>query len=333
MTAPTSSARTRRQPRFRDLSLARRTALKRLHHLNPWWNLKILLFIAIWAAAGYTALHAPLLVKLPCYFIIGATIQGLVILMHEAVHGIMFRNRILNRWIGFLCGVPAFLSVSAYRIGHIPHHRHERTARDPDELENFSRNPRVLSALFCLTFFAGEIFGFYRVGPANAFRGRRSERIAVIEEYLLVTAIFIVAFASLPMHVMLNVWVFPALFARQLTNVRTLAEHCLTGTEDRLAATRTVKSNAFVSFFMCNLNFHIEHHLYPAVPWYNLRRLHALLKNDFRDADAQVYPSYTAFLRDLGTFIARAFRPGGDALPLRLPPQAVVPPASAVPVA
>jgi fatty acid desaturase len=306
-------------PRFRDAAPARRDVLRRLHHLNPWWNLKIVAFAAIWAVSGYAALHAPLVVGLACYFVMGATIQGLVILMHEAVHGILFRNRRLNHWIGFLCGAPAFLSVTAYRVGHLPHHRHERGPLDPDELENFSRNPRVLALLLCLTFLAGELFGFYRVGPANALHGRPAERRVILVEYGLIVGGFVAAFALVPFHVMLHVWIFPALVARQLTNVRTLAEHSLTDPGQRVTATRTVPSNRFVSFFMCNLNYHIEHHLYPAVPWYNLRHVHRLLAHELRATGAQIYPSYTAFLRDLARWVVRALGPAGRTLPRRLP--------------
>lgn len=307
-------------PRFRDLPAPARAAIRRLHRLEPWWNLQIVAFALIWAGCAYLALRFPLLpLRLACYFVIGATIQGLVILMHEAVHGILFRDRTLNRWIGFLCGAPALLSVTAYRIGHLPHHRYERGARDPDELENLSRDPRVLAVLFCLTFIAGELFGFHRVGPANAFRSKGAERHAVLVEYGLIAAGFGAAFTLLPFPVLLQGWLLPALVARQLTNVRTLAEHVLTQPGHRYTATRTVLSNRFVSFFMCNLNYHIEHHLFPAVPWYHLPRLHALLAHELEGAGAQVYRSYTRFLWDLSQFVTRALGPSGRDLPLRLP--------------
>ena len=121
-----------------------------------------------------------------------------------------------------------------------------------------------------------------------------------------------------PGTVFLHAWAYPALIARQLTNVRTLAEHALTGHNDRFSATRTVTSNWFVSFFMCNLNYHTAHHLFPAVPWYNLRRLHCLLAPDFERAGAPVYRSYTRFLLDLARFVVRAWGPGGRAVPLSL---------------
>ena len=65
-----------------------------------------------------------------------------------------------------------------------------------------------------------------------------------------------------------------------------------------LTQTRTVTSNALVSFFMCNLNYHLEHHLFPAMPWYNLPRLHALLQDEYRNAGSFVYASYARFVWD-----------------------------------
>ena len=304
---------------IRAFSPEQRAAIRDLHRLKPWHSVRILVFLGIWLAAATIALHVPLLpVRLACYFVIGATIQGLAILMHEGVHRILFRNRFWNRWVAFACGVPALLSVTAYRVGHLPHHRHERGAGDPDELENLSRGPRVLAVLFCLTFLFGDVFGFYRVGPLNAWRGRPEERRDIAVEYAIIVAACAAAFAMVPTAVLVHGWLFPALVARQLTNVRTLAEHILTGHDNRFTATRTVTSSRWVSFFMCNLNYHTAHHLFPGVPWYNLRHLHGLLAADLARAGAQVYGSYSRFLFDLARFIVRAWRPGGRPVPLSL---------------
>ena len=308
--------------RFRDLPAAQRAVIRDLHRLNPWWNLKIIVFALLWAGAGTVAIHSSALpVWLACYFIIGATLQGFGILMHEAVHGIMFRNRTLNRWIGFLCGLPTFLSVSAYRVGHLPHHRHARGGRDPDELENVTTNPRLLAVVFTLTLLIGELFGFYRVGPFAVGQAHPRERRDVLVEYMVIAGVFATAFALVPFTVLLHVWILPAVVATQLTNVRTLAEHVLTDRTNPLTVTRTVVSNRFVSFFMCNLNYHIEHHLFPAVPWYHLPQLHRVLGDDLERSGAQVYRSYTRFLTDLGMFVLRAWGPGGRDLPLRLQPR------------
>lgn len=35
-----------------------------------------------------------------------------------------------------------------------------------------------------------------------------------------------------------------------------------------------------ISFFYWNMNYHVEHHMYPGVPCYNLPRLHHLIDLD-----------------------------------------------------
>ncbi|MBI3300932.1 MAG: fatty acid desaturase [Deltaproteobacteria bacterium] len=42
-----------------------------------------------------------------------------------------------------------------------------------------------------------------------------------------------------------------------------------------LARTRTVQTSAFVRWWLWNMNYHAEHHAWPAVPWYQLPVVHA----------------------------------------------------------
>ena len=44
--------------------------------------------------------------------------------------------------------------------------------------------------------------------------------------------------------------------------------------------TRTFMLNPVLRFLYWNMNFHIEHHMYAAVPCYNLAKLHAAIKHD-----------------------------------------------------
>ena len=68
------------------------------------------------------------------------------------------------------------------------------------------------------------------------------------------------------------------------------------GEGDAILKTRTVTSNPLVSFLMLNLNYHLEHHLFPAIPWYNLPRVHQLLKPMYQARGAVVRKSYAAFV-------------------------------------
>jgi fatty acid desaturase len=61
--------------------------------------------------------------------------------------------------------------------------------------------------------------------------------------------------------------------------------------------------------FNINLNYHLEHHLFPGVPWYNLPKVHRILLDDYTAAGSSIYRSYTRFLID-------AFRAGIYGKPL-----------------
>ena len=98
------------------------------------------------------------------------------------------------------------------------------------------------------------------------------------------------------LDVVVHGWLIPLAVAIAFGNARSWAEHALTVPGDPLTHTRTVTSNRVVSLLMCNLNNHLEHHLCPGVPWYNLPRLHALLAPEYRAAGAFVHRSYLRFL-------------------------------------
>ena len=44
--------------------------------------------------------------------------------------------------------------------------------------------------------------------------------------------------------------------------------------------TRTIKLDPVTSFFYWYMNLHVEHHMYPAVPCYNLGRLNRVIAYD-----------------------------------------------------
>ena len=47
--------------------------------------------------------------------------------------------------------------------------------------------------------------------------------------------------------------------------------------------TRTVKLNPILEFLYWNMNYHIEHHMFPKIPFYNLKKLHVFLESDMPD--------------------------------------------------
>jgi len=75
--------------------------------------------------------------------------------------------------------------------------------------------------------------------------------------------------------------------------MRFIAEHYGTPwNEGQMAGTRTVVSNRINAFFWNNINWHIGHHVYPSVPWYNLVELHKALEPQIKACGAVVDKSY-----------------------------------------
>ena len=276
-----------------------RERIKDLHRTKPLWNLVPFVFVGLWASAGALVLAYPLWpVRVVGTVIIGASINALGILMHETIHGSMFRRAAADRLVGFLLGLPLAMSAYAYRIVHHIHHRHTRTGDDPDEFGNLSRNRKVLAVAFYAWLIVGGPIYFFHV-PITALRlGSWRERIAVLAEYALMAGAYAALFFFVPTAILTHCWLYPLLAVFVFANVRGWAEHAMTTPGDPLTESRTVTSNRIVSFFMCNLNYHLEHHLYPAVPWYNLPKVHKLLQLQYRVAGSCVYSSYVKFMWD-----------------------------------
>jgi fatty acid desaturase len=148
--------------------------------------------------------------------------------------------------------------------------------------------------------------------PIVAWRradGAARRRIAL--EYAGMTIVWTVIFATIPIATLLQAWLIPGIVVGYISAVRALAQHALTDPEDPLLASRSVRSNRIVSFLLLNENYHLEHHLFPEVPSYNLPHLHALLRP--RLPHAVEAPSYSRFLAG---FIGRSLH--GDESPMGL---------------
>jgi fatty acid desaturase len=285
------------------LSPAKRAAIRELHKVRPAWNAVALVYAALWIGTAFLVVQVsswPL--RVLGYLVMGASLHSLGVLMHEGVHGNLFRKRNLDRWGAFLLGAPTLVSGAAYRVTHRLHHRHNRTEDDPDEFGNYVRSPRLLSAAFYAWGVIGMLVFLVHV-PVHAYRRATArDRVEILLEYgllaLLYTVVCLLAVRAGALPLLLHGWLYPMVVVTAIVNIRGWSEHMLTQPGSALTQTRTVRSNRLVRFFLLNLNFHLEHHLFPSVPWYNVPHLHALLEDDFRVAGAYVYDSYARFLWD-----------------------------------
>ncbi len=275
------------------------TKLRALQKLEQGHNIMILFYIILWIVAGAIILTTNhLIVQLGASFFIGCSISGLPIMMHEASHQLLSKRKSLNRFLGFICGAPALLSLSSYISMHNLHHSKTHTEHDPDNIENSAKGIIPLWLIYYIVLVIGVPAYIPTVAVVGYRNANRARRRRILVEYVAIAAIMLTILATTPFEYFLKLWLIPLAFATCITNVRGLAENGLTTGGSVFTHTRTVLSNRFVRFMMCNLNYHIEHHLFPGIPWYNLPKAHELMREHYRIAGSSVYPSYTRFLID-----------------------------------
>lgn len=72
---------------------------------------------------------------------------------------------------------------------------------------------------------------------------------------------------------------------------------------DHRLNSRTVYMNPVSRFIYWNMNYHVEHHMFPMVPYHALPRLHAMIKHDLPAPNPSLWHGYRemlpAFLRQL----------------------------------
>lgn len=155
--------------RLEDLPPVIRTEIRSLYNVSPWANSIILLYPVAWfCTIAIMQRWQAWPIRIVGIVVIAISVQAMGTLMHEALHGNLFRNSFFDQWIGFALGIPTFFSASAYKVTHLNHHRYTRTERDMDEFSYACRTHRQYIALFYASFLVGSILYMFAV-PLKAY--------------------------------------------------------------------------------------------------------------------------------------------------------------------
>ncbi len=282
-------------------------------------------------AAGAIAIHVDrIAVYLAAGFVIGSRIQCLAMMMHDACHGLLFSNRRLNDLIGDLfVAYPLFVSVDLYRANHMEHHRHTNTVRDYDyrvqRKDPDQHFPKTGPAMVLLLIRSLIGLNYYRVARAsrvwaplaNFHNPRRfgfDYRLALRLRYVVWAMLFygLILWSPWRWQILGLILIPQFIWANVFNRIRAMAEHNGVADAQELNGTRTVIPTLLDRFLIAPLNvsYHLEHHLFPSVPWHNLRRLHAHLMTDpTYAADAHITRGYWGMITELMPPAASTDRP------------------------
>ena len=215
---------------------------------------------------------------------------------HECIHQTAFRSRRLNAIGAWLTGIPFGMAPAVYRAFHFAHHRYTHDPnRDPeiggapDQLAVWPTNSRawfyLISGLWLFMLKVRTLVKFSLLPPEK--RDRIAPWAPPEQGDRIVWETRVVAFFWLALLVaaILNgpsaKWLLLALILSHLFQAVWLTtEHTGLPYEGTiLARTRTMLPTPWVRWWIWNMNYHAEHHAWPAIPWHQLPAAHERVAN------------------------------------------------------
>jgi fatty acid desaturase len=249
------------------------------------------------AAAWYAAVqHWWLLLGL-ALFLHGTFYAFLLNGFHELCHKTVFKSKNLNVFFLYLVSFLSWNHPVMFWASHQEHHKF--TLHPPDDLEvvlpvkitlaDFWKNALInpwdlVGRLKSYSRMAmGRLQGDWQIWlfPETAVRQR--QRLFTWARLHLAGHILLVV-VSLAM----GAWLVPVLitlapfYGGWLLFLCNNTQHIglQNNVPDFRLCTRTILLNPFVRFLYWHMNYHIEHHMFAAVPCYHLARLHAVIEHD-----------------------------------------------------
>jgi fatty acid desaturase len=231
-----------------------------------------------------------------------ATVGGLAYVtlfppLHEAGHGTAFASPALNRATVWLCAALMLQAPSFFREFHWQHHRQTQDrGHDPEImaapalLDGWPSNiltylllvsgqllwtGKLMFTVSCAllpTAIWRRLFPFIRAAQAPRVAWESRLVLALLAALVALGLAFVPGFWAI-----LMIWPIGHVFL----GLYLMAEHTgLANDGSQLHRTRTLRTNAWVRWWMWNMPYHAEHHAYPGVPFHALPRLHRLLGDE-----------------------------------------------------
>jgi len=267
-----------------------RDQLKELHVRSSWRH-----FLVVARQLGLLAVSSYMLatftnpvIWIPFAFVQGFTIFNFTVLLHEVVH-----DAVVNRsrpWVTRLLGVaysfPSGISHLQFTRWHLDHH--DNLGSPTEDPKRFHLSPKRNARWYKALYFTPALFVIYfRAArremasyPKELQRRIARERNLTMLGHITILAVLWVVLgwaAMARIYAIPYFFVFPIAFA-----MNRMGQHYYINPANPAQWSTLVKSSPFWNFTFLWSNFHLEHHYFPRVPFYNLPRLHRMLRPFYR---------------------------------------------------
>jgi len=278
----------------RWLDALTREEIHELRRMNDWhsWASLLTNWGLVFASLGMVLCFPNPLTILLALAVIGTRQLGLSVLMHEAAHRTLFKNRAVNDFVGnWLCGYPVWSDLLPYRRYHLQHHAKNWTSDDPDlnlalpfpvtwasMRRKIWRDLTGQTAWKRVKYTLKRDLGGMNVQQFGSNRGWRNLRGVAITNLVLLGALAACGHAALYL-----LWIGAWFTTHHLVvRLRSIAEHAMVpDPNDPLNNTRTTLTRWWERLLIAPnyVNYHLEHHLVMTVPHYKLPHMHRLLRD------------------------------------------------------
>ena len=274
---------------------------------------------------------------IPAFFVYGTIYACSNARWHEYGHRTVFKNRNLNELFYYISSFLAFFEPISWRWSHANHH--SKTRHQDLDLEIADPRPTNLGVLL----FA-EFFGYYRLKAEflkivkHSFRkfdksSLDDKKIFItdlvpekeINKMVMSSRIFLlIIILTISLSFYLNSFlpifliITPQIYGGPVLWLLAFTQHAGLKFDsfDHRETTRTVILGPILGTFLySNMQYHIEHHACPQIPFYNLPKFHSLIKDQLPksnkgliDAYKEIIPAIIKQSKDLNYEIPREFQ-------------------------
>ena len=251
---------------------------------------------------------------------------------HECGHGTAFRSRWMNTAIYELASFMMVRNSVVWRWSHTRHHTDTIIVGKDPEISGMRPPQMIIMALnlFGIIALPQSLFAIAR----NALGHLSAEERQYVPEpeqaraiwtarahmavYAATILLAVAAWSLLPLLLI----GLPRAYGIWLLLIMGLPQHAGLDEDvlDHRLNSRTVIMNPVLRFIYMNMNYHIEHHMFPMVPFYSLPALHEAIKHDLPTPSPSLFaawkdiiPAFFRQLKDPSYFIRQELPKGAGA--------------------
>ncbi|WP_159097930.1 fatty acid desaturase [Aminobacter sp. MSH1] len=273
---------------------------------------------------------------IPAFVAYGSIYTFAVSILHETHHGTPFRSRLINEIVHTIAGYMVLKEPVYDRWSHTNHHSF--TIYPDIDLEILCPRPtakrpypwiRMVVDLTRLVYMRMSIpkpifhaFGSFspktrEIVPETEFSKLKWSSRGFLLYYSLIVALALFTQSWLPLVYTVGAQIYGAVLFVLIgyTQHAGLEENAV----DHRMNTRTMYLNPLLRFLYWNMNYHIEHHMFPMIPFYNLPKLHRLIKhqlprsnNGLLDAYSEIIPALIKQQRDPSYYLRPELPKGSE---------------------